>query len=128
MLAATPERACIILVRYPESSTQPARQLGIYRPADKNQPAKHFMGNARDEQPCKTLPQNMDIAAMLQNSTYPAPFLYLSQEAQKLENFYNVIQTNEVQNWLDKIFPFELSQRKPKLLPGFTQSYDPFDL
>jgi hypothetical protein len=121
--------SCIILVRQPSvNSTKAAKQVGIFIPADRQLKATMFQGDVREKQPCKPLPQYMNIANMLQNKYYTQPFLYLSQEEKKLENFYTNLQTPEVQNWLDKIYPFDPAQRTVAILPGFYRAYDPFDL
>lgn len=117
---------CILIAR----KADPAKpeHLIAYLPADTCQPCEFCYGDAREKLPTSILFKQEKVRELLEDSTYVEPFLVISQSEPLLKNFFKDIQTNEVQNWVDKIYPFNPELRKASLMPGYVPEYDPFDL
>ena len=126
--------ACLVLARRPLGT--PVYQMAALFPSNRGSRAKLVHGKLDSKHPA-TYMNRVSALDMVTACGDPGPFLVLTQEDTKLANFFEDVQTMEVKNWLDKVFPAATNKRKPELLTGLSpaekqveskEGFDPFDL
>ena len=126
--------ACLVVARRPLGT--PIYQMAVLFSSNRGARAKLVHGKLDSKHPA-TYMNRVSAVDMITACGDPGPFLVLTQEDTKLTNFFEEIQTMEVKNWLDKVFPADTSKRKPELLDGLSptgkaaenvKGFDPFDL